>query len=101
MKAEAIINVHNPHSAFTSKGKPVPMGNPTPPLKIQHLSQEKMEDRKQKGLCYNCDEKYVKGHRFQEQKIFHMDANSSPVFEDLGQEEPSEDEDTEQPFPVQ
>ena len=52
---------------------------------------------KRKCLFYNCHEKYVKGYRYHEQKIFHMDVNLTPLVEDLGQEEPSKEKDTNQP----
>jgi hypothetical protein len=29
-----------------------------------------MVERKLKGLCYNCDDKYFSGHKCKEQKIF-------------------------------
>jgi hypothetical protein len=29
-----------------------------------------MVERKLKGLCYNCDDKYFPGHKCKEQKIF-------------------------------
>ena len=51
------------------------------------------------GLCYNYDEKYVKGIRCHEQKLIHMDVNSTPVVEYLDQEEPSKAEATDKPLP--
>ena len=53
-----------------------------------------------KGLCYNYDEKYVKGHCFSEQNLFHIDVSTNPEMEELGPEEPSLEEINEQPFPV-
>lgn len=29
-----------------------------------------MEARRDKGLCYNCDEKYVRGHRCQRRQLY-------------------------------
>lgn len=29
-----------------------------------------MDARRDKGLCYNCDEKYVRGHRCQRRQLF-------------------------------
>ena len=59
-----------------------------------------MENRKRKGLCYNCDEKYVWGHRCREQKLFHIDASTTPEMEEVGLEEPSVEDINEQPIPV-
>ena len=58
-----------------------------------------MENQQCEGIFYNYDEKYVKGHRCHEQNIFHMDVNSTPIVEDLDQEEPLEVEATEKPSP--
>ena len=57
-----------------------------------------MEDRQCKGLCYNCDEKYVKADHYCEQNLFHIDVSSTPEIEDLDQEEPSEEETNEKPL---
>lgn len=79
-----MLNTQNPHSTFTSKSKPMPSSNPSPPLKIQRLSPEEVANQQCKGFFYNCDEKYVKGRRFHEQKLFHMDVSSTLKIEDLG-----------------
>lgn len=70
IEEETILNAHNPFSAFITKSRPVAMSNPSPPLKEHHLSLEEMVNRKQKGLYYNDDEKYVKGHYCREQRLF-------------------------------
>jgi hypothetical protein len=31
-----------------------------------------MEDRRSKGLCFNCDEKYVRGHRCK--RLFYIES---------------------------
>lgn len=64
LEAETILTTQNPHSTFTSKSIHVPLGTPTRPLKIQHLSPKENEDRQWKGLCYKYIEKYVKCHRY-------------------------------------
>ena len=35
----------------------------TPPLVFKKLTLAEMDDRRAKGLCFNCDEIYVRGHR--------------------------------------
>ena len=47
-----------------------------------------MENRKHKGVYYNCNEKYVTGHHFREQKFFHIDVSTTPKMEEVGPEEP-------------
>ncbi|KAL0297738.1 UNVERIFIED_CONTAM: hypothetical protein Sradi_6825900 [Sesamum radiatum] len=36
---------------------------PCPSLPIKHLSPLEMHARRVKGLCFNCDERFVPGHR--------------------------------------
>ena len=48
-----------------------------------------------KGLYYNCDEKYVKGHHCIEHKLFQMDDNSQVTVDEVVLKEPLEDEETE------
>ena len=70
-----------------------------PPLHSKsniYLQRKWKIDRQHKALCYNCDEKYVKGHYFHEQNLFHMDISFTPEIEYLGQEKPSEEETNEQ-----
>ncbi|WVZ63880.1 hypothetical protein U9M48_013475 [Paspalum notatum var. saurae] len=37
---------------------------------IRRLSQVEQEDRRKRGLCYNCDEKYTRGHNRVCQRLF-------------------------------
>jgi hypothetical protein len=37
------------------------------------LTPQKLEERKEKGLCFNCDNKYSKGHKCGEKKLFYID----------------------------
>ena len=36
---------------------------PTPPWPFRRLTPAEMTERRRMGLCYNCDEQYVRGHR--------------------------------------
>ncbi|KAL6538212.1 hypothetical protein OROGR_012200 [Orobanche gracilis] len=43
---------------------PVPLSQPSrQQLPIRHLTQAEMQVRRQKGLCFNCDEKFSPGHK--------------------------------------
>lgn len=42
----------------------------------KRLSREEMEDRKMRGLCVNCDEKYVYGHKCK--KVFCIEGVENP-----------------------
>jgi hypothetical protein len=37
------------------------------------LTPQQLEERKTKGLCFNCDKKYSKGHKCGEKKLFYID----------------------------
>jgi hypothetical protein len=37
--------------------------SPTPPRPFRRLSPAEMTERRRQGLCYNCDEQYVRGHK--------------------------------------
>ena len=32
-----------------------------------------MDETREKGLCFNCDRKYSKGHKCGEKKLFYID----------------------------
>jgi hypothetical protein len=48
-----------------------------------------LEEIKAKGLCFNCDSKYSKGHKCGEKKLFYVDC------EEEEEQEPSQDENVE------
>ncbi|XP_077232454.1 uncharacterized protein LOC143869781 [Tasmannia lanceolata] len=56
---------------------------------IRRLTQAEMDERKSKGLCYNCDERYSMGHRCKWQQIF--------LLEGVDDEPPETSEEIEEP----
>ena len=46
----------------------VPSSNPP-----QRLTPQKIEERRVKGICFNCDSKYSKGHKCGEKKLFYIE----------------------------
>jgi len=36
------------------------------------LTPQQLEEKREKGLCYNCDNKYIKGHKYVEKKLFYI-----------------------------
>ncbi|XP_061372918.1 uncharacterized protein LOC133315333 [Gastrolobium bilobum] len=57
-----------PHPPFTqnpsvSQSNSTKYPSTTSPLPIKRLSPEEIQRKREKGLCYSCDEKYVFGHR--------------------------------------
>jgi carbamoylphosphate synthase small subunit len=57
------------------------------------LTPQQLEERKAKGLCFNCDIKYNKGHKCGEKKLFYIDCEEEEEEEE--EEEPSQDENVE------
>ena len=37
------------------------------------LTPQQLEEKRAKGICYNCDSKYTKGHKCVEKKLFYID----------------------------
>jgi hypothetical protein len=48
----------------------VPSPNLTQPTR---LTPQQMDEIREKGLCFNCDKKYSKGHKCGENKLFYID----------------------------
>ncbi|XP_026433313.1 uncharacterized protein LOC113330698 [Papaver somniferum] len=65
-----------------------------PPIK--RLTQEQMQARRAKGLCYNCDELYKPGHWCKRQQLFMLSVEA-PVEEDVTVEEEVFEEEGETP----
>ena len=42
-------------------------------LKPTRLMPQQMDERREKGLCFNCDSKYSKGQKCGEKKLFYID----------------------------
>jgi hypothetical protein len=54
---------------------------------------QQLEERKAKCLCFNCDDKYSKGHKCGEKKLFYIDCEEEEEQEQ--EQEPSQDENIE------
>ncbi|OMO78169.1 Retrotransposon gag protein [Corchorus olitorius] len=56
--------MQNTSSAYKAPGLPAPPRLPDLPApQIKRLTPTEMQARRAKGLCYNCDKKYVPGHK--------------------------------------
>ncbi|KAA8529666.1 hypothetical protein F0562_034234 [Nyssa sinensis] len=64
-----------------------PMALPAPVQKamvpVQRLSPAQMKERRDKGLCYNCDDKWAPGHRCKSAKLFIMECENSDEEDDI------------------
>ena len=53
------------------------------------LTPQQLQEKRAKGLCYNCDSKYTKGHKCAEKKLFKIDCEE----EEEKEQEMSKEED--------
>jgi hypothetical protein len=51
------------------------------------LTPQQLEERKAKGLCFNCNNKYSKGHKCGEKKLFYIDCEEEEEQEQEHQQE--------------
>jgi hypothetical protein len=54
---------------------------------------QQLEERKEKGVCFNCDNEYSKGHKCGEKKLLYIDCEEEE--EQAQEQEPSQDENVE------
>ena len=53
----------------TSRVSNFPSANPHQPTRFRP---QQLEERRMKGLCFNCDNKYSKGHKCAKKKLFYI-----------------------------
>ena len=63
--------------------------NDTTSNQPQRLTPQQLEERREKGVCFNCDNKYSKGHTCGEKKLFYIECEEE---EQKEQELPQGDE---------
>ena len=49
--------------------------NDVPSNQPHTLTPQQLQERRVKGLCFNCDKNYIKGHKCGENKIFYMECD--------------------------
>ena len=76
----------------TSRENNVPSSNPPQPTR---MTPQKMNEIREKVLSFNCDNKYSKGHKCGEKKLFYIDHEE----EEANEWEPSQDEEIEETPP--
>ena len=72
---EVLQNSRGSREAFNFGAPPKapPLLESRPRLPIKRISPAQMEERKKKGLCYNCDEKWAPGHKCKSAMLFLLD----------------------------
>ena len=54
----------------------------------QRLTPQQLDERRENRLCFNCDNKYSKGHKWNKNKLFYIDCEEEePKEEEASQEE--------------
>ena len=43
----------------------------------KRLTPQQLEEKRTKGICYNCNRKYIKGHKCAEKKLFYTDCEEA------------------------
>jgi len=86
-------------ATVTPPALPPPPGGPpsAPPHQFRRLSPAEQQERRRQGLCYNCDEQYVRGHICK--RLFYLesadyveeDADPAPTEDTGATPEPAED----------
>ena len=71
----------------TSRESNVPSTNLPQPTR---LTPQQLDERREKGLCFNCENKYNKGHKCGENKLFYIDYED----EEADDKEPSQAKET-------
>eukprot|EP00253_Pinus_taeda_P013335 PITA_13335 len=81
-KVERAITAQYSRSNFPTKGCPPQAHTTTQTLKVQKVSPQEMAERRKRGLCYYCDEKYSPSHKCKEPKFFQIDATDNSSIEE-------------------
>ena len=51
------------------------------------MTPQQLDERREKGLCFNCDSKYSKGHKCNENKLFYIDCEAEETKEEEASQE--------------
>ena len=68
-----------PFKHMVPQRHPIPLTPRTTPIK--HLFEAEMRAHRDKGLCYNCDDKFTQGHQCTEHNPYSLDVDSPPTLE--------------------
>ena len=69
-KMESKIMATRKHT--THNYKDISIVSPSLPQPIR-LTPQQLEEKREKRICYNCDSKYIKGHKCAEKKLFYIE----------------------------
>ena len=84
-------------SSAANTATPVPMpatstpAAAVPPRPLRRLSPAEMDERRKQGLCYNCDEPYVRGHKCH--RLFYLEVSDLDDHDPLKESEAQDSND--------
>nr|TKR74530.1 hypothetical protein D5086_0000295630 [Populus alba] len=58
-------------------------GSNNPPANFRRITNQEARERREKGLCYYCDEKFVPGHRCARPQLFMIEDSPQTEIEDV------------------
>nr|TKS13846.1 hypothetical protein D5086_0000049220 [Populus alba] len=62
---------------------PPPSQRATPsPTSFRRITNQEARERREKGLCYYCDEKFIPGHRCERPQLFMIEDTSHTILEE-------------------
>ena len=70
VESKNIVMATRSTTSNNSRENTIPSSNPHPPTR---LTPQQMDERREKCLCFNCDNKYGKVHKPVEKKLFYVD----------------------------
>ncbi|KAF5447056.1 hypothetical protein F2P56_032635 [Juglans regia] len=91
-------SIQKPIHAPSILGTP-PRGQAVSKMPFQRISENEMQERRKKGLCYFCEEKYYQGHKCAKPRVYvleGMDLSQMESCESEEETEQSEENDSQQ-----
>ncbi|KAG7944870.1 hypothetical protein I3843_15G125100 [Carya illinoinensis] len=70
------------NSSYQNTNPRFPNNNRRPTIPIQRISPSQMQERREKGLCYYCDERFQSGHKCNKSKLFLLEGMKIEEIED-------------------
>lgn len=72
----------NPMSDLLGRPPSQRVNLPTNPAAVHQISNQEAQERRAKGLCYYCDDKFIPGHRCSRPQLFGIEDASDRELED-------------------
>ena len=96
MKKPTYSNVskYSPKPPWESNPTTTPPSPKTTESQVKKLSWDEMQKMREKGLCFNCNERYTSGHRCTVPRLFIIETEAEDNDSPEGEAIPNEDDDS-------